>query len=109
VQAIPNYGARCYCEAAVKKSTISGNNGALEHPYPRRWAVSGSPRLATSKHAQLRSVAADLPGDVEFSSVMSRCRVLLRRGISIKPMSPSDRQVRAKTAMAPFRELAKVI
>jgi len=24
-------------------------------------------------------------------------------------MSPSDRQVRAKTAMAPFRELAKVM
>jgi hypothetical protein len=52
VQAIPNYGAQCYCEVAVKKSTISGNNGALEHPYSRRWAVSGSPRLATSKHAQ---------------------------------------------------------
>ena len=26
--AIPNYGAQCYCEVAVKKSTISGNNGA---------------------------------------------------------------------------------
>lgn len=54
MQAIRDYGAQCYCEVAVKKSTISGNNGAPEHPYSRRWAVSGSPRLATSKHAQLR-------------------------------------------------------
>src|SRR5262249_51753810 len=89
-----------------KKSTISGNNGALEHPYSRRWAGSGSPRLVTSKHAQLRT-----PIDQATWNQLGyvQVRVLLRRGISIKPMSPSDRQVHAKTVMAPFRELAKVM
>jgi hypothetical protein len=80
---------------AVKKSTISGNNGALEHPYSRRWAVSGSPRLATSKHTQLRSVAADLPATWNQLGYVQVPRAM-RRGISIKPMSPSGHERRDK-------------
>ena len=66
MQAIPNYGAQCYRAVAVKKSTISGNNGALEHPYSRRWAFR-DPSFGNleARAAKDKSVAADLSGDVK--------------------------------------------
>jgi hypothetical protein len=50
-----------------KKSTISGNNGALEHPYLPQVGGFREPSFGNleARAAKDKSVAADLPGDVE--------------------------------------------